>query len=257
MRQTIKRYTKLFAILAIICSQLFTQSYAANSDKKTILITGANRGIGLALATKFQQQGFHVIATARKPSKATELNKLGVQIEQLDISSSESVTALANKLAKQPIDILLNNAGIGGHSTAKFEDLEIDRLAKVMDVNSLGAVRVIQGLLPNLRRADTKVVASISSKMGSIEENGSGGALGYRASKSALNSFNKSLSIEFAEQGFAFVVLHPGWVRTDMTSERATYSTLESAESLFQVIAKLKQADNGRFYDLHGKAIKW
>ncbi len=93
--------------------------------------------------------------------------------------------------------------------------------------------------------------------MGSIEENSSGGVLGYRASKTALNSFNKSLSIEFAGQGFSFVVLHPGWVRTDMTSERATYSTSESADSLYQVISKLSTKDNGKFYDLHGKAIKW
>ena len=93
--------------------------------------------------------------------------------------------------------------------------------------------------------------------MGSIEENTSGGGLGYRASKSALNSFNKSLSIEFAKQGFVFVVLHPGWVRTDMTSDKATYSTQESADNLYQVVSKLNQKDNGKFYDLLGQSVAW
>lgn len=248
---------KYLLITIIVLSSPFVSLYAASNDKPTILITGANRGIGLALTKKFHQQDFHVIATARKPSNATELNQLGVQVEQLDISSSKSIKALSTKLANHPIDILLNNAGIGGHSTDQFENLEIDKLAKVIDVNSLGALRVIQGFLPNLRLAKTKVVASISSRMGSIEENNSGGALGYRASKTALNSFNQSLSIEFAKQGFTFVVLHPGWVRTDMTNERATYSTLESANGLYQVISSLTTKDNGKFYDLHGKEIRW
>ncbi len=257
MYQSNHRLFQIITIAILVITQSFPLVNAVNNDKSTILITGANRGIGLALAAKFKQQGYHVIATARKPNKALELHKLGVQVEQLDITSSKSVSALKRKLANQPINILLNNAGIGGHSTAKFEDLEIDRLAKVMDVNSLGALRVTQGLLPNLNKADTKIVASISSRMGSIEENSSGGVLGYRASKTALNSFNKSLSIEFAQKGFTFVVLHPGWVRTDMTSERATYSTSESADRLYQVISKLKPADNGKFYDLHGKTIRW
>lgn len=228
----------------------------ANQQQQTVLITGANRGIGLALATHFHQQGYKVIGTARKPSKAVELNKIGVEVVQLDITDSDSVTALKSKLKGRQIDILLNNAGIGGHSTAKFEDLDIERLQTAFNVNSLGALRVIQALIPNLKMGPRKIVASVSSKMGSIKES-SGGAIGYRASKTALNSFNKSLSVEFAKQGFVFVVLHPGWVRTDMTSSNATYSTSESAQGLFKVITGLSKADNGRFFDLHGKSIAW
>jgi NAD(P)-dependent dehydrogenase (short-subunit alcohol dehydrogenase family) len=110
--------------------------------------------------------------------------------------------------------------------------------------------------MPNLKIGTQKTVVNMSSRMGSIADN-TGGAIGYRASKGALNNFNKSLSIEFSEQGFIFVVLHPGWVRTDMTSDRATYSTDESAEALFRVITELSQSDNGRFYDLHGSSIAW
>jgi len=241
-------------VLASLLS--FPQQVSAD-DKETILITGANRGIGLALATQFHQAGYKVIATARKPEKATELKKLGVQIEPLDITDSKSVAELKARLAGRKIDILLNNAGIGGHSTQHFKDLDIEKLQWVLNVNSLGALRVTQALLPNLEKSDRRIVASVSSRMGSISQNNSGGVMGYRASKTALNSFNRSLSLEFADQGYIFVVLHPGWVRTDMTSERATYSPEESAMGLFKVVSNLKKSDNGKFYDLHGKLISW
>ena len=222
----------------------------------TVLITGANRGIGLALANHFHQQGFAVIGTARKPDEALALKATGVEILQLDITDPTSVASLKSELQGRPLDILLNNAGIGGHRTPELKDLDIERLKDTFDVNSLGALRVIQALMPNMRMSSRRIVASMSSRMGSIEQN-TGGAIGYRASKSALNSINKSLSSEFAKEDFVFVVLHPGWVRTDMTNERATYSTDESAQQLFKVITALSKSDNGRFYDLHGKSIAW
>ncbi|MDG1064991.1 MAG: SDR family oxidoreductase [Luminiphilus sp.] len=222
----------------------------------TVLITGANRGIGLALARRFHQQGFAVIATARKPEEALELKDIGVEVLPLDITDPASVDALKSKLNGRRLDILLNNAGIGGHSTSKLKDLDIERLKHTFDVNSLGALRVTQALIPNMKIGSRRIVASMSSRMGSIEQN-TGGAIGYRASKSALNSINKSLSGEFSEQDFVFVVLHPGWVRTDMTNERATYSTDESAQQLFKVITGLSKSDTGHFYDLHGKSIPW
>jgi NAD(P)-dependent dehydrogenase (short-subunit alcohol dehydrogenase family) len=258
----IERVIRSLMIVALLVTSQASFGSEANSEEatdqqqQTVLITGANRGIGLALATHFHQHGYKVIATARKPTKALELNKVGVEVVQLDITDTKSVTALKSKLKGRQIDILLNNAGIGGHSTANFEDLDIERLQTAFNVNSLGALRVIQALMPNLDMGPRKIVASVSSRMGSIKES-SGGAIGYRASKTALNSFNKSLSVEFAKQGFVFVVLHPGWVRTDMTSSNATYSTKESAQGLFKVITGLSKADNGRFYDLHGKSIAW
>lgn len=222
----------------------------------TILITGANRGIGLALAEKFSVEGYKVIATARNPAKADALNALNLQVEQLDVADAASVNKLATKI-KQPIDILLNNAGISGHSSPKFEDLEVGKLLQTFDVNGLGALRVTQAFLPNLQSGERKLVASISSMMGSIANNQSAGSMGYRASKAALNSFNQSLAAELGSRGFRFVVLHPGWVRTDMGSSRATYSVKESADGLFAVITGLKADDNGRFYDLHGKTVAW
>ena len=256
----IKRISLVCITVAITASPVVVaqpSSESPQTQNPTILITGANRGIGLALAEQFSTNGFNVIATARKPSESTELKKLDVQLEELDISSQQSVDALAAKLAGQPIDVLLNNAGIGGHSTDKFSDLNIDKLAMVLDVNSLGALRVTQGLLPNLKLSNRRVVASISSRMGSIENNSSGCCYGYRASKAALNSFNKSLAVEFKDDGFTFTVLHPGWVKTDMTSDAATYTTEQSSAYLFKVISGLGKQDNGKFYDLFGKPIPW
>ncbi len=229
---------------------------AINDPPLTILLKGANRGIGLALARYFHQQGFSVIATARKPNGALELKAIGVETLPLDITDPISVAALKSGLAGRPIDILLNNAGIKGHSAAALYDVDIERLKTTFDVNSLGALRVIQALMPNMKIGSQKTVVNMSSRMGSIEDN-TRGAMGYRASKGALNNFNKSLSIEFSERGFVFVVLHPGWIRTDMTSDQATYSTDESVQALFKVITELSQSDNGRFYDLHGKSIAW
>ena len=233
-----------------------TSSQAIGNPPATVLVTGANRGIGLALARTFHQHGLSVIATARKPNEALELKTISVETLQLDITDPASIAALKSELAGRPIDILINNAGIKGHNTANLEDLDIEQLKTTFDVNSLGALRVIQALMPHLKIGSQKTVVNMSSRMGSIADN-SGGAVGYRASKGALNNFNKSLSIEFSEQGFVFVVLHPGWVRTDMTSDQATYSTDESAEALFRVISELSQSDNGRFYDLHGESIAW
>jgi len=224
---------------------------------ETVLITGANRGIGLALAQQFEQAGYDVIGTARKPNKAKKLRALGVRLEQLDVADPNSVSALAKRLEGEVIDILVNNAGIGGHSTDTFAELNIEKLDKVYNINSLGPLRVTQALLPNLGASKHKRVANISSRMGSIELNTWGCCFGYRGSKAALNSFNKTLSMEFAGQGFVFVVLHPGYVKTDMTKGRGNITTSESAGGLFKVISQLKPEDNGKFYDFKGKAMPW
>ncbi|MFT5693398.1 MAG: NAD(P)-dependent dehydrogenase (short-subunit alcohol dehydrogenase family) [Oceanicoccus sp.] len=241
----------------ILLSLISFSNMVYASDKGTVLITGANRGVGLAMVKKFNAEGYTVIATARKPGKALALKEMGVRIEALDVTSGDSVSQLKVALGSERIDILINNAGISGHATPSFSDLNVDELAKVFNVNSLGMLRVTQALLPNMEGGNTKVIANISSLMGSIAGNQRGCCYGYRASKTAMNSFNKSLAIEYGPKDYIFVVLHPGWVRTDMGTKMATYSPKESAEGLFKVIVGLKAADNGLFYDLHGKALTW
>lgn len=236
---------------------LSEQVIATKISKGTILITGANRGIGLALTSKFKNEGYTVIATARKPTESTALSKLGVRIEQLDVTSPASIKHMVDRLGNIKIDILLNNAGVGGNGSKDFQKLDIERIAKTFNVNSIGPVRMTQALFPHLKRGNKKIVVNISSSMGSITNNINGRGMGYRASKTALNSFMKSLSLRLAKDGFTFVSLHPGWVVTDMTNKRGRFTTTESAANLFQVITKLTLEDNGKFYDYKGEVLAW
>ncbi len=253
---TLALSTLTFSALAISTLAIIPSSFAADTAG-TVLITGANRGIGLALAKQFHQSGYDVIATARKPAKAVDLKALGVRIEQLDVTDSSSVNALAKRLDGKAVDILINNAGIFGHNTNTFSDLDIDQLDTVYNVNSLGPLRVTQALLPNLIKSKQKRVANISSMMGSMELNTWGCCIGYRGSKAALNSFNKTLSMEFGKQGLVFVVLHPGYVQTDINKGKGDITASESASGLFDVISKLDSEDNGKFYDFNGKSMPW
>jgi len=243
---------------AAIVLILFSQSgvvFAA--EGKTVLITGGNRGIGLALAERFNEAGYKVIATARSPEKASDLKALEVRVEQLDVTDPASVDALASRLDGLSIDFLVNNAGIKGHETKELSDLEIDRLELTFDVNTLGPLRVTQALFDNVQKSDHKVVANISSTMGSIELNTWGCCLGYRASKTALNSLTKTLSVNYAETGMIFVTLHPGYVQTDMNDGQGNITPSQSADGLFQVISQLKTSDNGHYYDFSGKELPW
>ncbi|MEH6567805.1 MAG: SDR family oxidoreductase [Halioglobus sp.] len=222
----------------------------------TVLITGANRGIGLELASQYKSRGFQVIGTARKPEQATELQALGVRVEALDVTDSNSVKALASRLDGIALDILINNAGIAGYSAGSFQEFDFDQVMPSFEVNSLGPMRVTQALYKNLASGSGKKVVQISSIMGSVELN-RGGSYGYRASKSALNILNKSLAIELGPDGFVCVVLHPGWVRTRMGGESAQLTTQESVTGMVSVIEQLKPASNGRFYDYQGKELPW
>jgi NAD(P)-dependent dehydrogenase (short-subunit alcohol dehydrogenase family) len=224
---------------------------------ETVLITGANRGIGLALAERFKQAGYEVIGTARKPETATELKALGARVEQLDVTDQASVDAMAARLDGVIIDFLVNNAGIKGHDDPDLANLQVDRLEVVFNVNTLGPLRVTQALFENVKSSNRKVVANVSSMMGSIERNTWGCCLGYRASKSALNSFTKTLSVDYADRGMVFVTLHPGYVQTDMNDGRGNITPAQSADGLFRLISGLKSADNGHFYNYDGKEMPW
>ncbi|MFC1690195.1 SDR family oxidoreductase [Pseudomonadota bacterium] len=222
----------------------------------TVLITGANRGIGLALAEQFSRAGYDVIGTARSPEKAAELMSLGVRVEQLDVTDQVSVNAMAERLDGVTIDFLVNNAGIKGQE-GDLADLDVNRMEVVLNVNTLGPLRVTQALFDNVKASEHKVVANISSMMGSMEMNSWGCCLGYRASKSALNSFTKTLSVDYADQGMVFVTLHPGYVQTDMNDGQGNITPAQSAEGLFRVISGLKTSDNGHFYNYDGKEMPW
>lgn len=242
----------------ILLAGILNPAAAANEDT-TVLITGANRGLGLEFARQFTEKGYTVIGTARSPGEAHELRDTGARIVELDVADSASVRAMADELQGKTIDILINNAGIWGHDAGSFTGLEVDKLEQTFQVNTLGPMRVTRALYDNLLAGEGRIILNISSIAGSIgrSNGGRGGGYGYRMSKAALNMFNKNLSLELADKGFICVVLHPGWVQTDMGGERAPLEPEESISGMIRVIEGLDDSDNGRFYDYTGKELPW
>lgn len=240
--------------LSVLTASITGMTYAA--DAPTVLITGANRGIGLEYARQFAAKGYQVIGTVRDPSDTKELSAVTQRVEQLDVTDAASVAALATRLHGVPIDILVNNAGFFDRKDVTVDKVDFASMEQTLAVNTLGPLRVTQALLPNLRAGTRRTIVNMSSQLGSIE--GSNGQwYAYRASKAALNQINKTLSAELAPEGFISVVLHPGWVRTDMGGAGATYAPQESVAGLIKVIEKLGPIDNGRFYDFKGNPIPW
>ena len=219
------------------------------------LVTGANRGIGLEFCRQLAARGDEVTATCRNPTAAEELGELDVVVRQLDVTDAGSVRALA-AASDRPIDVLVNNAGIGVRSRP-LGRLDHDEFRRFLDVNAVGALRVVEALLPQLRRGERRVIANMTSRMGSIDDNTSGGAYAYRASKAALNMVTKSLSIDLAADGFTCVVLHPGWVRTAMGGPDAPVPVETSVSGLLRVLDNLDTADSGSFLDFTGQALPW
>jgi NAD(P)-dependent dehydrogenase (short-subunit alcohol dehydrogenase family) len=223
---------------------------------KTVLVTGANRGIGLEYAKQFKAKGYEVIGTARKPASATELKAAGVEVLALDVTSAESVAALVKALDGRAIDILINNAGYFDRQDVTVDKVNFEMFERTLAINTLGPLRITQALIPHLKKGELKTVISMSSGLGSIT-NSNGRWYAYRTSKTALNQINKILSEEFKSEGFIFTVVHPGWVQTDMGGSNATYTPTESVAGLIKVIEGLKPSDSGKFYDLNGKEIAW
>ncbi len=223
---------------------------------RTVLVTGANRGLGLEFARQLCAAGATVIGTARRPEAATELAATGAEVLPLDVTDPRSVQALADALDGRSLDVLLNNAGIfptrGG-----LEDFDASSVQRVYEVNTLGPMRVTHALLPHLRRGDRKLVMNMSSGLGSIASNRRGGALGYRESKAALNMFTRSLHAEFSGEGFVCVAMSPGWVRTDMGGSAAPLSPEESVRGMLEVLSEAGPEQSGRYWEYSGKELPW
>jgi len=222
----------------------------------TYVVTGANRGIGLELCRRLSARGEEVIGTARDPEAAEELRELGIRIEALDVADPESVERFARHLEEAPVDVLVNNAGAMAVGNP-IDRLELDELDELFRINSIGPLRVTQALLHNLRAGGRKQVVHITSKMGSIDDNTTGGYYAYRSSKAALNMINRSLALDLKDEGFTCIVLHPGWVRTRMGGDAAPLTVEESVEGMLRVLDGLEPADSGRFIGLDGEPIPW
>jgi NAD(P)-dependent dehydrogenase (short-subunit alcohol dehydrogenase family) len=237
------------------------QAEPVSKSERIVLVTGANRGLGLEFAKQFCDAGWTVFATAREPDQALELEKLGerVHVVPLDVTSAASVAALAQSLAKQPIDLLINNAGLGVaiDGGPKLAGLKLADFERVMQVNALGPVRVTQALLPNLRAGKGKTIVGITSGLGSITLNQQGAYYGYRESKAALDMFVRDVAAELRPEGFICIALMPGWVKTDMGGPNAPLTPEESVGGMRKVIEKLKPADNGKLWNYDGTTAPW
>jgi NAD(P)-dependent dehydrogenase (short-subunit alcohol dehydrogenase family) len=219
---------------------------------KSALITGANRGIGLELARQLRARGDAVIAVCRKPSP--ELDAIGARVEsEVDVADAGSIRRLCERLGDEELDLLINNAGILEHES--LGSLDFEAIRRQFEVNAVGPLRVTEALLPRLGRGAK--IALVTSRMGSIADNGSGGAYGYRMSKAALNAAGVSLARDLAAREIAVVILHPGFVRTDMTGGNGMLDPSESAAGLIARIDELTLETSGRFLHMNGEALPW
>lgn len=229
----------------------------------TVLITGANRGLGLEFTRQYAADEWQVFAACREPDAANELQQLAarsggrIRVLKLDVTDTASVRAAAAGLKDEPVDLLLNNAGVGSPRNQQLGSLDYAAWARVLDANTLGPMRVVEAFLGHVAKGKQKRIVTITSAMGSIEDNTSGGSYAYRSSKAAVNIVVKSLSIDLAPRGITCVVMHPGWVRTDMGGQGGKLSPTECIQSLRSVIAKLRPEDSGRFLNYDGEPFPW
>lgn len=224
----------------------------------TVLITGANRGIGLEFVKSFAADGWRVHACSRNLEKSKGLRALGgdVVCHKLDVTNGLKVASLARELAEQPVDLLINNAGIYGPRTG-FGETDYEEWLNVLQVNTLAPLRMVERFVGLLEQGEGKTVVNISSIMGSIGNNSSGGGYIYRSSKAALNMVTKSLANDLGQRGFTVVSFHPGWVQTKMGGEGADIPPAQAVVELRKAIAGLTTADNGSFFNYDGTPLPW
>lgn len=227
---------------------------------ETVLVTGANRGIGLELTRQFLEAGYRVVAGCRNPEGADSLSALGtnsnLSIHSLDVTSGESVAALCVSLEGQSIDILINNAGVMGGPRQDVGNMDYDAWMEAFEVNTLAPFRLTDALRDNLIGTERPRVITLSSQMGSLNRQ-SRGAIAYRSSKAAVNKVMQVLSLELEQDGIIVCPVHPGWVQTSMGGQHADISPEESASGLVKLIESLTKEQSGRFWTWDGQEHPW
>ncbi|HTQ04014.1 MAG TPA: SDR family oxidoreductase [Polyangiaceae bacterium] len=217
------------------------------------VVTGANRGIGLALVELLKQRELAVLATCRQSSPA--LDALGVEVVKgIDVTDEHGIAALASAVGNREVKLLINNAGILERS-GSLAELDVASIRRQFDVNALAPLRVTAALRAQLPRGAK--VGLITSRMGSIDDNSSGGAYGYRMSKAALNMAGKSLAVDLKAAGIAVAILHPGMVRTDMTGAHGQVAPLDAARGLLARLDELTLETSGGFWHANGEVLPW
>ena len=228
-------------------------------EQSTVLITGSNRGLGLALSKHYASENWRVIATCRQSSH--ELDRLSshsnVQVETLDVGDEASIDGLSKRLKDRTIDVLINNAGIYGIKTTALSDIKAKDFMRCLQINCLGPLLVSRALTDNVGRSSRRIIVNISSRLGSISANDWGGWYLYGTSKTALNRVSVQLARALNGLGVSVIALHPGWVGTDMGGVEAPITPPQSAEGIFNVIDSLNFEDTGTFCDFSGTLWPW
>lgn len=249
-------------ILQAFCSLCLITGLTAQDSKKdiTVLITGANRGLGLEFAKQFSEKGYHVIGTSRSPEKATDLKATGAEIMKLDVTSEEDIAALAEALKGKKLDILINNAGYFGptlsvgKNNAKINNITREEMLNCFSVNTMGPIFVSQALLPSLKLSDNPKIINISTRSSQLSTPRAK-AWGYGVSKAGLNMVTNNLHGELSKQGFIVISLAPGHNQTDMGN--GDLMPEESIGKMIPLIENLTKKQSGRFWYYNGKEIPW
>ena len=230
----------------------------------TLLITGANRGIGLEFSRQYAADGWRVLACCRHPDKSEALHQLAnrhpqqVMIHALDVANRDQIELLAQALSKETIDLLINNAGIYPTSDKSgFGQTNYSEWMTAFDINAMAPLKMVESFLEQIARSKLKLIVTVTSQMGSIADNGSGGSYLYRSSKAAANMVVKSLAVDLKVKGVTAVAFNPGWVKTDMGGPDAMISVEESVTGMRQVISRLTLADSGKFIGNDNQEIPW
>jgi NAD(P)-dependent dehydrogenase (short-subunit alcohol dehydrogenase family) len=229
---------------------------------ESILITGANRGIGLALTRTFAETGWQVLASCREPDAAVDLQQLAqnfavIRILPLEVTDPEQIHELAETLHGTPIDILFNNAGIFGAPDQDFGAQDEAWWLETFRVNVIAPMKIIEALVDNVAASRHRVIATMGSLLGCLSENRSGGMHMYRSSKAAVHMLMRGLASDLRERGIIAVALHPGWVRTRFCGPQAPLEPFESAEGIARVLLGLKSESSGKLLTFEGKELAW
>jgi len=225
----------------------------------TLLITGANRGLGLEFAQQYAARGWRVHAACREPVMATALKALAgdVNIHRLDVAMPNQALELARSLAGEAIDLLVNNAGISANEKTSLGDIDYAQWERLMRVNAFGPLRVADAFAPHVAASSRRIMLFMSSRAGSITDNLAGGRYLYRSSKAALNAVVKSLAIDLIPKRVICVAVHPGWARTDMGGPGAPIETAAAVSALRGLVDRLEPHHNGRFLNYDGQELRW
>jgi NAD(P)-dependent dehydrogenase (short-subunit alcohol dehydrogenase family) len=226
----------------------------------SIMITGANRSLGLEFARQYAADGWHIFAACRNPDVAADLWELasaGVTIFPMDVTDPQSIERAKADFVNEAIDILVNNAGIFGKQNQKTGNVDYETWKEVLDVNTLGPLRVTEAFTDQVARSERRLVVTITSGMGSLTDNTLGGAIPYRSSKAAVNMVMRCAAIDLAPRGIACVLVSPGWVKTDMGGSDAPLTPTESVAALKRLIGTLGLAQSGKFFDYDGREYRW